>query len=220
MTTVAADAASAAASAAATAATAAAAATASAFACAASNTAPAPILADAVRAMVAAAQLKKSAIDTFDKSELALMLAASRAPIPTATTVDESIYDLTGRVVGACEHARYEAHVANLVAEGRQGGMSPSAIRERVENVRSVYAQPHNLCPVEDATVIHVMRIMEHHWKSWNTVRDNSHRYLRHRRQYNAKMRDRVRLKLRAPFDESVWDPGVVVRNFAHDENY
>ena len=80
--------------------------------------------------------LKESARETFNQLEAAVLYAATRAPIPTATTVNEDIYDLTGRVAGTCELARYEAHVANLAAESRRGGMLEGVLRERVRQVR------------------------------------------------------------------------------------
>ena len=119
-TTSAAAAASAAASAATAAAAAVSTAAIAASACLATNTAPPPTLADAVKAKVAAVHLKESARETFNQLEAAVLYAATRAPIPTTTTVDEDIYDLTGRVAGTCELARYEAHVANLAAESRR----------------------------------------------------------------------------------------------------
>ena len=160
-----------AATAAATAATAAAAAAADAAlavsACTATNTAPPPILAHAVRAMVAGEQLKRDAIDTFAKLEEAAGRAAWRAPMPTATTVDESIYDLTGRAADACEFARYEAHIATLVAEGRQRGMKEDILRWRVRYLRLMYLRPRNdsLCPLDDSGVVRIMRQMEQEWK-------------------------------------------------------
>ena len=112
---------------------------AAASACFATNTAAPPTLSDAVRAMVAAGHLKESADETFHKLQQAVLYASDCAPIPTSTTVNEEIYDLTGRVAGTCELARYEAHLANLAAESRRGGMLEGVLRHRVRQVRRNY---------------------------------------------------------------------------------
>ena len=74
------------------------------------------------------------------------------------------------------------------------------------------------MSPLDDSTVRQVMRRIEIHWKSWNTVRHNDYWHTWYRRPYNARMRDRVRPQLRAPFDESVWDPDVVALNYDEGE--
>ena len=84
-------AATAAAAAATAAAAAAAAAAVAASACTAANTTRPPVLADAVRALLAATQLKESAVETFNKLKEAADTAAWKAPLPAL--ISQSVWE-------------------------------------------------------------------------------------------------------------------------------